>query len=383
MRPWRRSRESKRRRTCWPIFRSRLAGALVFSGHGDESAVVNEEALTLAQHHELADPLVRGLNSKAILHTVRGRAEEARMLFEGAAAVARVHGLTQSEMLAEGNLADLSMYADLPGAEDHAKAALVLARRWGLRQVEAWSASNLMYILTMAGQLDEARRVGTELLGGGDERAGAGDIYFRLAGLDVLRGNIDAAREHLAGCSDWAGSDNVQYRAGYAVAEAQVLLGEGKAREALEAARRALDEVMSGGLSVAHEVVRIGFPIALEAAIDAGEIEDADRLAAMLAGRPRGEVPRSCVHRSPAQGRSFAGARGDDEAVEENLVSAEGALRELGYPSWTASVQLDRAEWLARQGRLEESIRLAAEAGETAEALGMAPMLARAGAVRA
>ena len=359
----------------------RLAGALVFSGHGDESAVVNEEALTLAQHHELADPLVRGLNSKAILHTVRGRAEEARMLFEGAAAVSRVHGLTQSEMLAEGNLADLSMSRDLPGAEDHAKAALVLARRWGLRQVEAWSASNLMYILTMAGQLDEARRVGTELLGGGDERAGAGDIYFRLAGLDVLRGDVDAAREHLAGCSDWAGSDNVQYRAGYAVAEAQVLLGEGKAREALEAARRALDEVMSGGLSVAHEVVRIGFPIALEAAIDAGEIEDADRLAAMLAGRPRGEVPpflRAQITRARAL---VAGARGDDEAVEENLVSAEGALRELGYPSWTASVQLDRAEWLARQGRLEESIRLAAEAGETAEALGMAPMLARARAL--
>ena len=176
----------------------------------------------------------------------------------------------------------------------------------------------------------------------------------------------------------------MQYRAGYAVAEAQVRLGEGKAREALEAARRALDEVMSGGLSVAHEVVRIGFPIALEAAIDAGEIEEADRLAAMLAARPRGEVPpflRAQITRARAL---VAGARGDDEAVEENLVSAEGAFRELGYPSWTASVQLDRAEWLARQGRLEESIRLAAEAGETAEALGMAPMLARAqGAARA
>ena len=166
----------------------RLAAALVFSGHGDESAVANEEALTLAQHHELADPLVRGLNSKAILHHVRGRAEEARLFFEGAASVSRIHGLTQNEMLAEGNLADLCMSRDLPGAEDHAKAALVLARRWGLRQLEAWSASNLMYILTMAGQLDEARRVGTELLGGGDERAGAGDVYFRLAGLDVLRG---------------------------------------------------------------------------------------------------------------------------------------------------------------------------------------------------
>ena len=52
------------------------------------------------------------------------------------------------------------MIRDLPGAEEHAKAALALARRWGQRGSEAFAASNLMYILTMAGRLEEARRSG-------------------------------------------------------------------------------------------------------------------------------------------------------------------------------------------------------------------------------
>ena len=64
--------------------------------------------------------------------------------------------------------------------------------------------------------------------------------------------------------------------------------------------------------------------------------------------------------------------------MEENLVSAEATFRDLGYPYWTARAQLDRAEWLARQGRLDESARLADEAAATFEAVGAAPMLARA-----
>ena len=82
----------------------------------------------------------------------------------------------------------------------------------------------------------------------------------------------------------------------------------------------------------------------------------------LLAARPRGEVPpflRAQVMRAKAL---VAGTRGEDEDVEENLVAAEAAFRELGYPYWTARAQLDRAEWLARQGRHDESTRLAGEA---------------------
>ena len=77
---------------------SRLGGALILSGHGDEAAEPIEEALTLAQHYELAEPLASSLNSKAMLLGNAGRAAEARMLFEGEVSVARLHGLTRSRV---------------------------------------------------------------------------------------------------------------------------------------------------------------------------------------------------------------------------------------------------------------------------------------------
>jgi class 3 adenylate cyclase/tetratricopeptide (TPR) repeat protein len=362
----------------------RLGGCLVFGGRADEASGPIEEALILAQHHELAVPLARGLIAKGLLLGSSGRAEEARLLFEGSAAVSRLHGITQSEMVAEGNLADLCMTHDLPGAEEHAGVALALARRWGLRGEEAWAASNIMYVLTMAGRLEEAARLGTELLqSGGDDRPGARDIKIRLAGLEALRGNAETARRLLSACGAWADADDVQSRAAYAATEAAVALCEGTSGLALESARRAIDEVVNGGLGVHHEVVRFAFPIALEVAIEIGELDEAERLAELLTTRPRGEVPpflRAQVTRAKAL---VASARGGDGAVEEDLVAAEGAFRELGYPYWTARAQLDRAEWLAGVGRVDEAAQLAAEAAATFERVGIPPLLARALAVGA
>jgi ATP/maltotriose-dependent transcriptional regulator MalT len=357
----------------------RLAIALVFSGHSEEATGPIEEALTLAQHHELPDVLVRALMVKATHLAFGGRAKEARSLYELSRDVARLEGITRSEIDAEADLADLCMTRDLPGAEEHAKAALALARRWGQRDSEALVAVNLMYILTMLGRFEEAKRLGTEMLQlGGDERPGADRINCALACLQALRGNLDAAREHLDGCRALAESEDVQNRAVYAAAAAAVLLAEGDRWRALETARRAIEEALEGGFGVAHETVRLAFPVALEAAVEVGDYDEADRLAELLAARPQGEVPpflRAQVTRAKAL---VALVRGDDERVEEDLVSAETAFRELTYPYWTARAQLDRAEWLARRERGDEAAALAGEAAATFERVGSVPMATRA-----
>ncbi len=274
------------------------------------------------------------------------------------------------------------MTQDLPGGEEHATAALALARRWGLRELETFAAGNLAYILTMAGRLEEAHRLGTELLNaGGDERPGAIEINYRLAHLQALRGNIDAARGHISACGSWQDIDDVQYRAQYAAGEAAVSLNGGDSPHTLESARRAMDNAITGGLGVAHEAVRLAFPLAFEAALDIGDLEEADRLVELLATRPRGEVPpflRAQVTRARAL---IAGARGEDDAVEGDLVAAEATFRDLGYEYWTARTQLDRAEWLADRDRFDESTGPAAEAAATFESIGVAPMLARARAI--
>jgi len=360
---------------------SRLAGALIFSGHSDEATGPLEEALTLAQHFELAEPLTSSLNSKATLLSNAGRATEARLLYEGAASMARLHGFTRNELVAEVNLADLCMTHDLPGAEEHARAALALARRWGLRANEATVASNLMYILMMAGRFDDVDRLGAELSQTGTDGPWAAEISEPLACLEAFRGNVDAAHKHLAICACWADSDDVQDRALYLAVEAAVSFSERQGRHALESGRRAIVDALNGGLAVAHEAVRIAFPVALEAAIDVSDFEEAERLAETLATRPPGEVPpflRAHVTRALAL---VAHARGEGEAVEENLVAVEMTFRDLGYPYWTARAQLDRAQWLADQGRLDESARLAAEAAATFDGIGATPMLARARAL--
>jgi hypothetical protein len=138
-----------------------------------------------------------------------------------------------------------------------------------------------------------------------------------------------------------------------------------------------MDETVSGALGVAHNAVRWAFPVVVEAAIDLGGFEEADRLTKMLAARPRGEVP-PFLRAQPTRAKGLlAGVRGENKDVEESLVAAEAALRGLGYPYWAARVQLDRAEWLKGQARLEESAKLATEAAAAFEALGAAPMLAR------
>ncbi len=361
---------------------SKLGRAFLFSGHGDKATGPTEEALILAQHHELGEQLAQNLSLKALLLSDAGRPEEAGALFERCVSVAQRQGLPRIELTAEINLADFCMTHDLPGAEEHAEAALALARRWGLRANEAIAASNLMYVLMMAGRLAEANQLGTDLLqAGGDERPGAAKIHYSIACLEALRGNADAAREHLAGCRAWAESDDVESKAAYAAGQAAVFLAENERRQALESARRAIDEAFEGRLAVVHQGVRLAFPVAIETSIDLGDSGEADRLANLLATRPRGEVPpflRAQVKRARALD---ARARGEDEVVEENLVAAEALFRDLGYPYWTARAQLDRADWLAHTGRLEEAATLATQAAATFETVGVHPMLVRAKAL--
>ena len=362
--------------------RSSLGLILTFAGHRDEAAVAIEETLILAQHHRLDETLAEALDSKATLFNFAGRNDEARALYELSIAVGRRVGGTRSELRSEANLADLCMTRDLPGAEDHAKAALALSRRSGERASESQAAGNLMYVLTDTGRLDEAVELGTELLEAGDkELPGAEGIHFRLAHIEALRGHVDAARRHVSMCGEE--SDDVQYRGMYAAAEAAVVLSGGDHRRALETARSAIELALEGGLGLAHEVVRDAFPIAIEAAVEIGDLEAGELLAESVAIRPPGEVPpflRAQVTRAKAL---VAGARGDAADVEKNLVVAEAAFSELGYPYWIALVQLERAEWLAGQGRLGESSGLAGEAAATFERIGAAPMLARARALLA
>ena len=361
---------------------AKLGVVLIFSGHGEEAAAAIEAALTLAQHFELVQPLAQALGSKATLLATEGRPAESQALYEMQATVSRRHGLGPMEANAEGNLADLCMTRDLPGAEEHCQAGLEAARRTGGRQAEAVSAGNLIYVLILTGRFDEGYRLGSDLLlARGSERLGGEQLNSRLAWIESIRGNAAKASEHLEQLRSMADSDNVQSRVVYLATEGFVALAQGDARLALESARRAIDEVIRGGQEFAHEGVRIAFPDALDAAAALSDAEALKNLVELVATRSPGEVP-PFLRAQGARGRALlAAVEGRDEEVEADLVVVEASFRELGYPYWTARAQLDRAEWLARQGRAEEADRLADEAAETFERVGAVPVLLRARAI--
>ena len=359
-----------------------LGGLLYLSAADrDEVAGLLESALTLAQHHDLTGQLADTLYLKGILLSSTGRTVEARALFEASLSAARLHGIIRSEMSVEATLADHFMTRDLPGAQEHAEASLALARRYGVRGFEAGASGNLMYILTMAGRPEEAELLGAEMLESASDERSEAAINLKLADIEILRGNIAAARDHLLLGRPVTEGDDAQFRPMYAAAEAAIYLAEGRSRDALEIARRAIEEAKSAGLGVAHEAVRAAYPVALHAAVVAGDLEEADRLTETLAVRPQGEVPPYLRAQVIFTKALVAGGRGEEADVEANLAAAETMFRELGYPYWAARAQLELAELLARQDRLDESAGHARAAATTFERLRAAPMLDRARAL--
>ena len=267
----------------------RLGGALVFSGHVDEATGPLEEALTLAQHHELGEQLAQGLSSKAVLLSYAGRAEEAKALFELCVSVSRREGLPRRELTAESNLADLCMTHDLPGAEEHAEAALALARRWGLRANEAVAANNLMYALTMAGALSRRTSSGPS---SSKQVAPIGPEQNRSITRSLAWRHFAATptppASTLRAAAPGRRPTTCRAKPPIRAAMRQSFSPRTRAARRLKRQPRAIDEAFDGGLSVAHEAVRLAFPIALEASIDLGDSEEADRLANSLANTPAG-----------------------------------------------------------------------------------------------
>ena len=183
-------------------------------------------------------------------------------------------------------------------------------------------------------------------------------------------------------CSAWSGGDDIQNRSVYAALLGVVALAAGDDPQALQSARTAIEEAVHGGMGFANETVRTAFPVALEAAVSLGELDEAERLVNMLATRPRGEVPpflRAHVVRSRAL---IAAARGDHSSVEKDLTAAETMFRELSYPYWTARAQLDRAMWLSGRDKADGAAKIAAQAAVTFESLGATPMLLQARALQ-
>jgi hypothetical protein len=249
-----------------------------------------ERALELAAAAHSPDVLCKALNAKGWLVQRQHHAPEAAATFAALVEVARTRDLPLAELMGRGNLADVRSQADLAGAESGHLATLELAERLGDIGNLAVSLSNiaLQYFVTGHWERTEsyARRAAESVQVVELQNFG----HFPLLMLAVARGDAETARAHLRPLQSWANDDDAQSRDSYLIAEAAVASAAGPAQQwlilAAKAARSAYEA--NGFMS---ESFRLAWPLAVQAAVQIGDYDEARALLAMVADAPADHVP--------------------------------------------------------------------------------------------
>lgn len=337
---------------------------------GDLEAASNylDDALALSQRLELPRLLARSMHFSAAVLAEQGRLHEARLFYEESLALTKAHTV-RFEAIAENNFAWFLALHDLPGAEEHARAAIAVARRRGLRESEAGYTDTLMLSLMSEGRFSEAALLGNEIISGELRGRRYEFVRARLACVEAYLGRTDRARQLFGECEGLRESELVQDRGMHALTEATVAWALGDHASALDAALRAvtisLDE--EGG---AGPGVREGLPLALDAAL---ALDRTDEIAASL-DRIRSLLPGSVppfvkahLHRADSL---VAASKGATDGVGEALEDAERAFADHGNRYWRARTQLDLADWCAERGDQERAHALVASVAEVVQQLG-------------
>jgi tetratricopeptide (TPR) repeat protein len=342
-----------------------------------QGALVNiEQAIERGTALELPHVLSHSLNLKAVLLSDQGRVVEAVALLRAAAEVAHENGLSWRESAAEANLGFVKQMHDLPGCIEHFEAELTLDRRLGDTAGQAYALWSLAQVYFYQGRWLEAEETGrqaTEVAV--DEFTGAQTRFPRLL-LAANRGNTADIDRHFAAMAPYAASEDQEARSAYQLAAALSAVSRGQFRAALETAGRlARDTLRVRGMGA--DGFKLGWPLALEAALADGSLQEAADLLSLVSEAPKGHVPpylRSQLARYRAR---LNAAQGRHENVEADLRQAIAVLTDLGSPYWLAQAQADYARWLVAQGRTDEARPLVSHAQATFTELGAQPDLDR------
>ena len=354
-----------------------LAETLQMTGDLDGAANHIETALTLATAHQLPEVLASALGTRALMLVGKHRVVEAAALFSATIQLAQQHGLSLVEATNRGNLADVLTQSDLPAAESEHAASLALSARLGAVYGQALTLGNLALLHFYGGRWTEVEKAAKAAIEVSPVEQVRALGRFPLVLLHSARGDTAQAKAQLSHLSIWTDSDDVQDRDSLQIAVGAVALGERRLGEAVEAASRAARD-SARDLGFRSESFRLAWPMALEAALIAGDVDEAQSLLAIVADAPPGHVP-PYLRAQLSRYRALAAiARAvSTSQIEADLRSAADALRELGYLYWLARAQADLGRWLAGEGRSAEAEPMLSEAHEVLTELGALPDLER------
>jgi class 3 adenylate cyclase/tetratricopeptide (TPR) repeat protein len=342
-----------------------------FAGNLERSSELLEQGVGLAESLMLPEVLAQALNTHGLIAAWQGRPEMGFALYSHSLKVALEHDLPTPALRAYNNLADnLGTRDRYEEALEYHEAGIALARRVGNRVWEWQLLIESTYPLGMTGRWDEAMARAAEVP---DHQLGALAIPPLMpVEIEVARGRIAEARQHVSLLPSFESTSDVQLRAVLAWANAVVLNAEGRAADAFEAGAEAF--AARQNMSSLHQAVKAGFVEAVEASFGLGDLDRCEQLLATVeAFRPGNMAPFVRAHRSRFRAR-LAAARGAEPAgIEPAFKSAASTFREFGLPFWLARTQLELAEWFHGQGRDGDAEPLLAEAGEIFARLEAAP----------
>jgi tetratricopeptide (TPR) repeat protein len=240
---------------------------------------------------------------------------------------------------------------------------LAHARKVGNRLWE-WLFLGHVYPLYALGSWDEvlSRRDQLPHEEWTQSRIASGAVLRSAVPVCVHRGQIEEAKRMAGALAEMENSADVQERAFYGVAHAEILLAENDCAEALRVAESVFAE--REPLGIDHDSVKEAFGLALQSALALGELDKADELLSIAEQLLPGRRPRF-ADATVARFRAQLAARGGNADEAERLFrDAGGLFQELGTSFYLAVMRLEHAEWLVSQGRAEEAEPLLAEASE-------------------
>jgi class 3 adenylate cyclase/tetratricopeptide (TPR) repeat protein len=357
---------------------AQLGRFMYFAGQHELASQRIETALDIAEALSLPEVLAQALTTKGMLLTTRGRKQEGLAVMRFGLTTALEHDKPSAALRASYNLADtLSQLDRYEEAVDLVREGLAHARRVGNRYWE-WSFLGQVYPLFAIGAWDEAlemiRALPEEQWRQARQAFGAAPSVGVL--IHVHRGNLGEAARIIELFEEMATSADLQERAVHTCGKARVLLAEGRPAEVLALAAGGLE--LRATLGYTQEFLKELHVTAVEAALALGDTERVDALVGELEALPLGTSSQFLQAQSSRFRAHLAAEDGDTTNAERLFKGASGLFRELAFPFYLATTQLEYAEWLGGQGRTGELSPVVTEARRVFDQLGARPQLERA-----
>jgi class 3 adenylate cyclase/tetratricopeptide (TPR) repeat protein len=351
-----------------------------FAGDPEIAAQRVETALELAEALALPEVLSQALNTKALVLLSHGRRAEGSVLLRHALEVALEHDKPSAALRAFYNVADAvwSFTDRYEDAAETVRQGLAHARKVGDRYWE-WSFLGYGYPFYALGEWDDVLAMWDELPHEDWTRArlAYGTALFSAVPVCVHRGRLDDARRMVDAVSEFEHSADLQERAYYGVARAQIMLVEGDRAGALRVAEGVFDQRGTGPLGLGADVIKESFVVATRAALELERFDEAEQLLKIVDTLPPG-LRTQFLNAHAARFRARLAARtADAEEAERLFKGAAGLFQELAVPFPLAITRLEHAEWLVSQARAEETPPLLTQAREAFERLDATPWLER------